>query len=140
MTTASNPLYTREFGSRPLLAFGGCAVVALLIAGIAIKTGVLLILIASAAALAFGVVGLCSASTRLEVEAGRITRRTRLGAKNYDAATLALSRSGPNVFVLALSSDRRKVVCAFADPEPETAESAFRDAGVTVEAPVNDKV
>jgi hypothetical protein len=140
MTTPLPPLYTREFGSRPLLALGGCAVVAVLIAGIAIKTGVLLILIASAAALVVGVVGLLSASTRLEVEPGRITRRTRLGAKEYEAATLMLSRSGANVFVLALTSDPRKVVCAFGDPEPETAEAAFRDAGVTIEAPVNDKV
>jgi len=140
MTTPVPPLYTREFGSRPLLALGGCAGVALLIAGIAIKTGELLILIASAAALAVGVVGLLSASTRLEVEPRRVTRRTRLGAKEYDAATLTLSRPGANVFVLALTSDPRKVVCAFGDPEPAVAAAAFRDAGLTVEAPVNDKV
>lgn len=139
MATTSTPLYSREFGSRPFVVFGGWCVLAILIGGIAVKTGLWLILIGSAAALAAGVLSLLAATTRLEVAPGRVTRRTRTGAKEYDAATLSLSRQGTNVFVLAPTANTKKVICAFSDADAETVEQAFTEAGVTVEAPVSEQ-
>jgi hypothetical protein len=136
MATTSTPLYSREFGSRPFVVFGGWCVLAILIAGIAIKTGLWLVLIGSVAALGAGVLGLLAATTRLEVTPGRVMRRTRLGQKEYDATSLTLSRQGNDVFVLAPTASSKKVICAFSDPNTEEVTAAFASAGVAVVAPV----
>jgi hypothetical protein len=135
MATTSTPLYSRDFGSRPFIVFGGWCVLAALIAGIAIKTGLWLVLVGSAAALAAGVLGLLAATTRLEVMPGRVTRRTRSGVKEYEAGTLSLSRQGTDVFVLAPTASSKKVICAFSDENADEVTKAFTDAGVAVVAP-----
>jgi hypothetical protein len=135
MATTSTPLYTREFGSRPFVVFGGWCVLAILIAGIAIKTGLWLVLIGSVAALGAGVLGLLAATTRLDVTPGRVRRRTRLGEKEYDASSLSLSRQGTDVFVLAPTANSKKVICAFGDPNTDEVTAAFASAGVAVVAP-----
>ncbi len=139
MATTSTPLYSRDFGSRPYVVFGGWCVLAILIGGIAAKTGILLILIGSVAAVAAGVVGLLGATTRLDVMPGRVTRKTRLGTKDYDAGTLSLTRQGTNVFVLAPTANPTQVICAFGDEETESVTNAFVEAGVAVVAPVSEQ-
>ncbi len=140
MPSVSQPLYVRDFNDRPLRALGAGVAGAAVFVVAAIVTGVIGIIGVGVLALAAGVVGSLTATTRLEVVPGAVTRRSRLRPREFDGSDLVLERRGDsNVFVLAPRAEERNVVCVFSDDDVDGVRTAFESAGIQfVAAGTND--
>jgi hypothetical protein len=133
--TTDERLYAKDFGSRPLMALGGGLALTALVAGLAVRTH-LLVLLAAPLFLAAGIAGFLRANTYLEVGPGRVTVRSRLRERTFAAADVTLERSfTSNAFVVARRGHARDAVCVFADDDIDDVFQAFAEAGVEIITP-----
>lgn len=129
--TDDRALYTREFGSRPLQAFGVGLVVAVLLGGVGIAfpdIGVVFVVLA-AACLTAGILGYLRATKRVELMSGRVVKTSMIGTREYDNASLVLEQRGENVFVLK-PRDSNSVVSVIQDVDPDHVRAVFATAGI----------
>jgi hypothetical protein len=128
-------LYARDFGNRPFAALGGGVALAALVAGLALRTH-LLVLLAAPLFLAAGIAGFLRANTFMEVGPGRVMVRSRLRERTFAAGDVTLERSfDSNAFVVARRGHARDVVCVFADDDVDDVFEAFASAGVEIVTP-----
>jgi hypothetical protein len=133
MSTQQQSLYTRDFGSRPMLVLGGALAVVALVVALALVFAVPLVILVAVPIAAGGVAGFLTATTRLDVTEGHVVCRSRLRERSFAASDLVIERRGTsNVYVLAPVERDRKVVCSFADDDDERVREVFTAAGVTI--------
>src|SRR3954463_12238504 len=125
-----SPLYTREFGSRPLQAFGVGLVFAVLLAGMAFAISAIAVVFIVLAVLCLGgaVLGYLHATKRVELMADRVVKTSASGTKEYDNSTLVLEQRGENVFVLK-PRDSKSVVSVIPTEDAERVREVFGAAG-----------
>jgi hypothetical protein len=146
MAKTDSTLYSRDFASRPLAALGIGLVLGVLLAAAAIAIGLPVLAAIAVLPIAGGVWGFLTATTHLDVRAGRVSRRSRLNQIDYDAATLSVERRGTSdIFVIAPREHSRKVLCTFQDDDVDYVRDVFARAGVAYvesqpapESPVED--
>ncbi len=133
MTVTDAVLYEKDFATRPFAALGlGVGIVATLVVAAALTLPILAL--AAVPFVVAGVAGFLRSTTRLEIVAGRVSTRSRLGERVYEAADLTLERRGAaNVYVLTAGT-RDTVVCTFADAFAQDTCDACERAGVTIDA------
>jgi hypothetical protein len=124
-------LYTREFGSRPLQAFGVGLVFAVLFGsmGIAFADLAIVFMVLTAICLTGGILGYLRATKRVELMAGRVVKTSAIGTREYETSSLVLEQRGENVFVLK-PRDSRTVVSVIQDVDPDHVRAVFATAGV----------
>jgi hypothetical protein len=134
-TTESEILYTRSFKGRALriavlTIVPGVIVGVVAVAAVPLLLGVALLLIV------VGVIASLTTTTRLEIHPGRVTRRTRLGERNYEASAVVAwtDNDQRDVFVLAQQAKVRKVVCVFSDSDVDRVRAALAAAGIELTA------
>jgi hypothetical protein len=132
----TEPLYTREFGSRPLQAFGVGFVFGVLLATFGLATGivpVVFIVLGAACAIAGGV-GYVRATKRIELFPDRVVKTSATGEKSYENAGLVLEQRGENVFVIK-PRDSNAVISVLQDVDTDGVRTAFTAAGMEITQP-----
>lgn len=128
---ADPALYTREFGARPLQAFGVGLVFAVLLcgAGIAFPDIAVVFIVLAAVCLTAGILGYLRATKRVELMAGRVVKTSAIGTREYENSSLVLEQRGENVFVLKPRGSK-SVVSVIQDVDPDHVRAVFATAGI----------